>query len=184
VAVLTLAPFAIAVVLVLFAAVRLASLWWKYRGSRVITCPETGKAAGVLVNATRAALTGMAKAPALRLSQCTRWPERAGCGQQCLRQIETAPEDCLVRNILLKWYEGKACASCGRPFGDIPLAGSKPALLLADQVTVEWNQIPADRLPETLGAAEPICFACHLASTLVRERPELVVERPGRDATA
>jgi hypothetical protein len=32
-------------------------------------------------------------------------------------------------------------------------------------------------LPETLAAAKPICFACHMAQTLVREHPELVVDR-------
>jgi hypothetical protein len=26
--------------------------------------------------------------PHLRLSECSRWPERQGCGQECLSQIE------------------------------------------------------------------------------------------------
>jgi hypothetical protein len=173
-----LTVFTIAVVLGGVVAARVASSWWKYRGRRVITCPETEHAAGVTVDATHAAFSGLAKTPVLRLSDCSRWPERAGCGQQCLRQIEAAPQDCLVRYILLKWYEGKICTSCGRPIGDIALAGSKPALLLAHKVTLEWNQIPADRIPETLAAAEPICFACHMANTLVREHPELAIDRP------
>jgi hypothetical protein len=143
----------------------------------VVSCPETKHSAGVRVDAARAAWTGLGQAPALRLSECSRWPERAGCGQECLRQIATAPEDCLVRDVLLKWYEGKACASCGRPIGDIPLAGSKPALLLADKVTLEWEQIPAERIPETLAAAAPICFACHMAGMLTREHPELAIDR-------
>jgi hypothetical protein len=123
------------------------------------------------------AATALAGSPQLRLSTCSRWPERAGCGQECLGQIEAAPEDCLVRNILVLWYTGKRCVYCGQPFGDISVAGAKPAVLCADKVSVEWSRIPADRLRETLAAASPICFACHMGNTLVREHPELVVDR-------
>jgi hypothetical protein len=180
--VLTLTQVAIILVLAAIALTRLALSWWKYRGDRVITCPETKKAAGVTMDAGHAAFTSLAKRPSLRLSDCTRWPERAGCGQECLRQIEKAPDGCLVRSILLHWYEGKNCASCGRPIGDIPLAGSKPALLLGKTGTMEWKQVRAERLHETLAVAAPICFACHMASTLVQEHPELAVSRPGSGA--
>ncbi|MBZ5621050.1 MAG: hypothetical protein LAQ69_20330 [Acidobacteriia bacterium] len=165
------------VVLSGIAIVRLASSWWKYRGRRVITCPENQRPAGVLVDSRHAAATALAGAPELRLSACSRWPERAGCGQQCLTQIAASPEDCLVRNILTKWYEGKVCASCSRPFGDIQWTGQKPALFLADKVSVDWGQVPADKLHEVLAASLPLCFACHMANTLVREHPELVVDR-------
>jgi len=108
-------------VVVLLAIVlgRLASAWLKYRGRRVITCPENHRPAGVVVNAGHAAATALGKAPELRLSSCSRWPERAGCGQECLAQVAASPEDCLVRNILTRWYAGKVCASCGRPMGEI-----------------------------------------------------------------
>jgi hypothetical protein len=49
-------------------------------------------------------------------------------------------------------------------------------LLLTGQESVEWNEIPADKLAETL-AAGPICFASHSANRLVREHPELVTDR-------
>jgi len=156
---------------------RAIRLWWTYRGARVITCPENLRPAGVLVDAAHAAASPFAQSPQLRLSSCSRWPERAGCGQECLQQIETAPEDCLVRTILAQWYAGKRCASCGQPFGDILAAGAKPAVLCADKNSVEWKQIPADRLQETLAAASPICFACHMGNVLVRSHPELVVDR-------
>jgi len=168
---------AIAVVLSGALAWRLVGAWWKYRGRRVITCPENRRPAGVVVDARHAAATALASAPALRLSTCSRWPERAGCGQECLAQVAASPEDCLVRNILTKWYHGKVCASCGRPFGDIEWTGQKPALLRADRMSVEWNQVPADKLYEVMAASLPLCFACHMANTLVREHPELVVDR-------
>jgi hypothetical protein len=172
-------PLVVAIVAVLsgIAAWRLVGAWWKYRGSRVITCPENRRPAGVVVDARHAAATALGSAPELRLSSCSRWPERAGCGQECLAQVSASPEDCLVRNILIKWYAGKVCASCGRPFGDIEWAGQKPALLRADRMSVEWNQVPADRLHEVMAASLPLCFACHMANTLVREHPELVVDR-------
>jgi hypothetical protein len=156
---------------------RLASAWLKYRGRRVITCPENRRPAGVVVDARHAAATGLAKAPDLRLSSCSRWPERAGCGQQCLTQIAVSPEDCLVRNIFTRWYAGKVCASCGRPIGEIQWAGSEPALLGAGKVSVAWGEVPAENLYEVLAASLPLCFACHMANTLVREHPELVVDR-------
>jgi hypothetical protein len=169
---------AIVVLAVLVIALgRAVRLWWAYRGARVITCPENQRPAGVSVDAAHLAAKPFAKTPELRLSSCSRWPERAGCGQECLKQIEAAPEDCLVRNILVEWYAGKRCAMCGQPFGDISLPGAKPAVLCADKVSVEWRQIPADRLPETLAAGLPICFACHMGNTLVRTHPELVVDR-------
>ena len=113
----------------------------------------------------------------MRLSECSRWPEKAGCGQECLSEIRESGADCLVRNIIAKWYRDKVCAACGQPIGEIDWTGNHPGLLLTDQVSGEWNEIPADRLVETLAAGLPICFACHTANRLVREHPELVTDR-------
>jgi hypothetical protein len=169
-----------ALVVVLLAGVvawRLGSAWWKYRGQRVVTCPENHRPAGVVVDATRAAATGFGKAPELRLSDCSRWPEKAGCGQECLSEIRESGADCLVRNIIVNWYRGKVCAACGQPIGEIDWTASHPALLVANQVSLEWNQVPAEKLVETLAAALPICFACHTANKLVKEHPELLTDR-------
>jgi len=156
---------------------RWGSAWWKYRGERIITCPENQRPAGVVVDARHAAATGFGKAPQLRLSECSRWPEKAGCGQECLSEVRQAGEDCLVRSIAGKWYHGKECARCGQSIGEIDWAGNRPALLTGGQETAEWNQIPTDKLLETLTSALPICFACHTANRLVREHPELVTDR-------
>jgi hypothetical protein len=157
--------------------VRLASLWWKNSGRRVVTCPENKRPAGVSLNAGRAAFTGMSFRQDLRLAECSRWPERAGCGQECLRQIESAPDGCLVRNILVKWCEGKTCQSCGRPIGPVVPGAAQPAVISADRVSVEWSDIPAEQLLDTLSAGQPVCFACHTASKMMREHPELVTDR-------
>lgn len=159
---------------------RLAALFGKYRGKRVVTCPENQRAAGVALDAGHAAWSGLGFRPDLRLTSCSRWPERAGCGQECLSQIAAAPEDCLVRNILTKWYEGKSCRLCGRPIGPIVAGAAQPAVLSAGNISVEWSEIPAERLQEVLSAGEPVCFACHMASKMVREHPELVIDRSER----
>jgi hypothetical protein len=168
---------AIAAVFAALVLTRLARAWRRYRGQRVIACPETRQPAGVVVDAGHAAATALGGAPELRLSSCSRWPERAGCGQPCLSQIAAAPEDCLVRNILAKWYEGKTCASCGR----IMDMAAPPALMGAGGVSLDWGQVPADKLHETLAASRPMCFACHTASTLVRKHPELISDRSCRN---
>jgi len=175
------------VVLVVAAAVALRAgrAWFTYRGSRVVMCPENRQPAGVALDVGHAVSHAMGhsvdfshwKGGQLRLASCSRWPERAGCGQACLSQIQAAPEDCLVRNILSRWYEGKACVWCGRPFDEVQWDVRKPALLGPDGVSVAWSTIPPEHLQETLASASPVCFACHMATTLVRERPELAIQR-------
>lgn len=160
-----------AVATVVFGAARFIN-WFRNRGERVVTCPENQRPAGVRLDALHTS--------SLRLSECSRWPERAGCGQECLTQIQESPNGCLVRKILADWYRGKSCASCGRPFGEIEWSTQKPALLSADKVSVDWSHIPAEKLDETLQAALPVCFACHMANTLVREHPDLVTDRSRR----
>lgn len=165
------------VILVGIAAWRVSRIWLTYLGRMVVTCPENQRPAGVSVDKRHALATSAAGPPELWLSECSRWPERAGCGQDCLGQIAEAPDDCLVRNILARWYEGKSCAWCGMQIGEIHVTERKPALLKPDQTSVEWHDIPAEQLQETLAGALPLCFGCHMANTMVRTHPELVIER-------
>jgi hypothetical protein len=151
-----------------------------YRGTRVVTCPENGHVTAVAVDARHAAATAFRRQPELRLATCSRWPEKQGCGQECLLQIEAAPEDCLVRTILIRWYAGKKCVYCRRAFGTIHWHDHKPALLGGDGRTVEWSQLSPERVPEALAHGLPVCFNCHIAETFRREHPDLVVDRPPR----
>ena len=67
-------------------------LYNRYSGSRLVACPENRQAAVVRMDAGHAASTGMHGSPDLRLCDCTRWPERAQCGQACLAQaLEAEP---------------------------------------------------------------------------------------------
>ncbi|HWQ55112.1 MAG TPA: hypothetical protein VN442_15600 [Bryobacteraceae bacterium] len=167
---------AIALALVYF-AVRMARSYFQVKGPRVVTCPENHQKAGVEVDAGRAAL-----GRDLKLNACTRWPEKQNCGQQCLAQIAEAGEACLVRNILAKWYEGKSCTLCRNPIGEIDWATRKPGLMTPERVTIDWAQVPAERIDETLASHQPVCFTCLVTNTFVRQHPELVVDRTSRNA--
>ena len=165
---------AIAAVICSIAAWRLFGAWWKYKGRRVVSCPENQRPAGVTVDSRHAIATALGRSPELRLESCSRWPEKGACGQECLSQIEASPEGCLVRSILVSWYAGKSCHLCRVAIGEIPLAGAKPAVLLADGTSVAWSEIPAEELQETLLVASPVCFACHTAREMLQEHAALV----------
>src|SRR5579862_2590597 len=96
--------------IVLLICIHQARTYARFRGARVVTCPETRAAAGVAIDAWHAAATALHRHPDLRLESCSRWPERGGCGQECISQIEGAPEDCLLWNLLAAWYFSKKCA--------------------------------------------------------------------------
>jgi hypothetical protein len=161
----------------MFLLIRMARGYTKYRGVRVITCPETRRAAGVVMDAWHAAATMIHRTPGLRLQSCTRWPERAGCGQECIRQIEAAPESCLLRNILARWYLGKNCALCKERFAEVQWADHKPALMSPQGVTMEWRQVAAAEVFGILDTHQPVCWRCHITRIFCREHPDLVLDR-------
>lgn len=149
-----------------------------FGGARVIICPETKKQAIVQVDARRAALTSLVGQEEIRLESCWRWPLRETCGQECLLQLDVAPAECLVRSVLMKWYRGKKCAFCQRPFGTIELTDHKPALRSLEGETIEWSAIPISKVDQAMRTFQPVCWNCHIAQTFRREHPDLVVERP------
>ena len=75
----------------------LPALWGEqiyhtYREGRTVNCPETHAPVSVRFNALRAAWSGLVGPPKLRLADCTRWPERADCGQECIPDaVRTKP---------------------------------------------------------------------------------------------
>jgi hypothetical protein len=150
----------------------------RFGGGRVIICPETEKQAMVEVDARRAALTSLIGQTEIRLESCWRWPLREDCGQECLLQLDVAPAECLVRSVLMKWYRGRKCAFCKKPFGEIELIDHKPALLNPEGVTVEWAAIPISAVNDAMANDLPVCWNCHVAQTFHREHADLVVERP------
>ncbi len=68
-------------------------VYFRFRGTRLVTCPETHKTAVVEVAARSMGMQAILDEPRLQLSECSRWPMRGGCGQDCLKQIEVRPSE-------------------------------------------------------------------------------------------
>ncbi len=161
----------------IFRLARAVRVYRTFRGKRLVSCPENHQPAAVRVAAGKGALEAMAGNQQLSLNECSRWPEREGCGQACLAQIEEAPKACLVWTIINRWYQGRVCVYCHKPFGDIHWHDHPPALLNTDGKTIQWNEIPAENLQDALGTHRPVCWSCHVAETFRREHAEMVVDR-------
>jgi len=147
-------------------------------GNRVITCPQTRTTEVVRVDAGHAAWTDLRGEKELRLESCSRWPERADCGQECLREVECAPDGCLVRERLEAWYRGAECALCGMSIGPLHSFDYRPGLLTPDRRAVSWAEIPARDLPAALAADQPICSDCLLAESFREKFPDRVLDDP------
>lgn len=148
-----------------------------FRGQRLVTCPETHKAAAVNVDAVDAGLGEFFSEPTMHLRECSRWPERKNCGQDCLQQVEANPENCLVWNIVSQWYEGKSCVFCHKPIGSLHHLDHAPALLGPNFRTSEWKNVRPEELPDIFATHQPVCWNCHVAESFRRLHPELVTDR-------
>jgi len=157
---------------------RPVSEYLQMRGTRVVACPENEQPAAVTVDARRAALTAAAGREHLRLDSCSRWPEKAGCGQECLRQIEAQPTDCLVRTQVGRWYADKSCAICGKALGQVEWAAHAPALRAPDGRTLEWRDVKPETMFQVMASHAAVCWDCHVAETFRRQRPDLVLDNP------
>ena len=149
----------------------------RYRGQRLITCPETKDPAAVHVDVAKAASKAFLGKEQVQLDQCSRWPERQNCGQECLSQVYADPEHCLVWNVVVDWYKGKSCAYCQKPFLEMHWHDRHRALLSPDRVAKQWNEIPAEKLPEVFRTHLPVCWDCYIAETFRRQNPDRVLDR-------
>lgn len=149
-----------------------------YDGTRIVTCPETARPANVEVDAVHAVLTSAIGVPDIRLQNCSRWPLRENCGQECLLNLDVAPADCLVDSVLMKWYRGKKCVHCGVTFDELNWTDHKPALRSPAGELRNWNEVSVSDVPTVLDSYRPVCWNCYIAQSFVSEHPDLVVYRP------
>jgi hypothetical protein len=167
--------------LAIFMSVRGLRGFLRARGRRLVNCPENHCVAAVELDAKGAGLKAFRGGDYLCLQDCSRWPEKQDCAQECLSQVETLGTGCLVRNVVAGWYKGKVCVYCHKPMDDVTeWAGHVPALLTPNSKTVSWADLPAEKLPEIFATHQPVCWSCHIAETFRREHPELVTDRPAR----
>ena len=83
-------------VVILAMVVLFLGLYVRYRGKRIVICPETKAPVGAEINAALAAGTWMVTQPRFVVTACSRWPERAGCDQACAPQVEASPDETLA----------------------------------------------------------------------------------------
>ena len=171
----------LAVGIVGFMSVRAVRSFWRARGKRLVTCPENHCTAAVELNAAGAGLKAFHGKTYAHLQACSRWPEKEGCAQDCLTQVESLGQGCLVRNIVAGWYQGKTCAYCHKAVDNVAdWTHHFPALLTPGAKTVSWNDVAPETLPDVFKTYQPVCWSCHIAETFRREHPELVTDRPTR----
>lgn len=153
----------------------------RYRGTKIVTCPETGKPAIVEIDALHASLTSTVGLPDIRLDNCSRWPLKEECGQNCLTDLDAAPVQCLVSGVLMRWYHGKSCAYCGKPFEELHWSDHRPALQSPEGSLVRWNDVPVENVSMVMETHLPVCWNCYITQSFRRDHPDLVVYRPWRN---
>jgi hypothetical protein len=158
----------------------IASAWLAYRGTRIVVCPESREMVALEIDARHAALSAPQGPPELRVEQCSRWPERKGCGEECLGQVESAPQACLLQSILGDWYRGKKCVYCGRVFGRVQWHDHSPSLVSPEGTLVDWSGFRPEQVIDVLARHQPLCWDCRMAEGFRREHPELVTDRAPR----
>jgi len=58
----------------------------RYRYRKVITCPQTHGLAEVTLNSGLAALGAAVGRPVMRVKNCSLWPERKECDENCVAE--------------------------------------------------------------------------------------------------
>lgn len=174
----------IVLVLVLTLALLTILLWrpvkayFGYRGQRLVTCPDNHAPAAVRVDAGQAALRALVPGDHL-LQDCSRWPEKGDCGQECLCEVEAGGNGTRVSEIVAKWYEGKSCTLCGTPIDHLNWSDNRAALIDAEGVTRRWDSARPEELPGIFETNQPVCWSCHIAENFRRRYPDLVTQRAG-----
>ena len=149
-----------------------------YRGNRLVTCPETKRPAIVEIDSLHASLTSTVALPDIRLQNCSRWPMQGQCGQECLTDLDVAPDRCLVSGVLMRWYRDKNCVYCGKQLSELQWLDHRPALSGTDGKLLSWNAVNLDKLRTMLATYSPVCWNCYLTQEFRLNHPDLVVYRP------
>jgi hypothetical protein len=153
--------------------------WARVHGTRVVVCPETQRTAAVAVDVGHAMATAVWEQPDLRLTSCSRWPEREGCEQPCVRQIETAPSETKPRTIAVHFFGGERCAICRRPIDPPSAITLQPGFMdPATHKVQRWNEIPPQDLADAVATKHPLCANCTLAESFRQRFPDKVTDRP------
>lgn len=144
---------------------RAACVLLRFRGTRVVRCPENRQLAAVELSPWRAVLAAFWGGRFPHVRTCSRWPERRGCDQACVKDIGTAPAATRVETILANWCHYNACFYCGAPLAHLHVGPHQPHLIDRNMHIFEWKEIPPQDIPQTLRRCEPVCENCVVAET-------------------
>ena len=144
---------------------RAACAFLRFRGTRVVRCPEDRQLTAVELSSWQAVLSGLSGRALPHVRNCSRWPARAGCDQGCVKEIRTAPAATLVETIVANWCHYNACYYCGARLAHLRIGPHQPHLINRDLRIFEWRDIPPQEIPQTLRHCEPVCENCVVAET-------------------
>jgi hypothetical protein len=169
-------PLLVAAVLVFYLGIALRT-WIRFRGSRIVICPDNALPASVVVDAGHAAATAVRETADVKLTACSRWPAKAGCDQACTVQIQAAPNQTWPRTMAVQFFKGKRCGICAREI-DPPAPSTLPAGFMhpvSHQVQA-WDEIEPALLPEAMALWKPLCPRCTLTESFAQRVPHRVVQ--------
>jgi len=144
---------------------RAACAFFRFRGMRVVRCPENRQLNAVELSAWHAVLTAFGGGTLPHVRNCSRWPARGACDQACVKEIRSAPAATRVETILANWCRYNACFYCGAPLAHLHIGPHQPHLVDRDLRIFEWKEIPPQEIPLTLRRCEPVCENCVVAET-------------------
>jgi hypothetical protein len=151
----------------------------KYRGVKIVSCPETATCAVVEIDALHASLTSTVGRPDIRLKSCSRWPMKSQCGQECLANLDVAPGECLVSGLLMRWYRGRYCVYCGKPAEELHWLDHESALQTKGKL-VQWGRVPGENFSIVLKTHLPVCWNCYITQPFREDHPDQMVDGPWR----
>jgi hypothetical protein len=154
---------------------RVVLVWRRFRGDRVVTCPETGHPAGVRIDLHHAIDAGTTCGTGLRLASCSRWSMRGACDEPCLG--EAVDRGSAVQSIARRWFAHTRCAYCGKPIDTQRELAHRAALLDPHGRTREWSDVPPEQLLDAFRAGTPVCWSCHVTESFRDRYPGLVTDR-------
>jgi hypothetical protein len=129
------------------------------KSARVVVCPETRQSAPVKVNVFERIMTFLRGCERLELKECSRWPERRDCGQECLLQVDSSPE--LLNRLLRRWYGSKECVLCHRALVEDDWRLGHYSALDAGGKFLTAAEIAVSELHMLMDTLRPVCWSCH-----------------------
>jgi hypothetical protein len=152
--------------------------WKTVHGARVVVCPETQQPVAVHVDVGHALTTAMWEKPDLRLTSCSRWPERQDCDQPCVKQIETAPAETSPKTIATHFFAHERCAICTKPIEPPSNVTLQPGFMDPTTHKVRgWDEVPPQDLAQAIATWRPLCSNCTLAETFRQRYPDRITDR-------